>query len=299
MSPQDKRTASFALVSLGLLTALWFAFFAGDRPIPAPASPPIAQQPEVESLPSERAVELAPVARADAEQHSPPASASEARVNASVPDPSKLELAVRFLRAADPERFGKLTLEEAAALTTLSLRGAKVTDADLANLAAMPLLDTLILHGTAVTDAGLVHLSALRNLKSLDLRATQVSGAGLSTLATLGLEALHLTDTRVTGEDLRFVPMQPNLRTLKLNGTSFTDDAVGNLVFAPSVTHLEIDRTAITDAGLRELLAQNRALTRVELRSCAVSMATIAELKKDHPGVELVYDSPVAGHGRW
>jgi hypothetical protein len=60
------------------------------------------------------------------------------------------------------------------------------------------------------------------------------------------------------------------------------------------MTHLEIDRTAITDEGLRALLAQNRSLTRVELRSCAVSAATIGELKQAYPGVELVNDAPDA-----
>src|SRR5262245_30160378 len=112
MSPHDKRTAFLALVSVGLLTALWFAFFAGDRPIPAPAVPPLAQQPDAASAPSARKVELAPVANehvAEQRETSSPSVASSDRTNAATP--SKLERCVSFLRALDPERFGNMTLD--------------------------------------------------------------------------------------------------------------------------------------------------------------------------------------------
>jgi hypothetical protein len=102
------------------------------------------------------------------------------------------------------------------------------------------------------------------------------------------LTALHLTDTRVTGQDLHWLPSMPNLLTLKLNRLAIGDDAVADLGLFPSVQHLEIDGTAITDHGLRTLLAQNSALQRVELRYSAVTPQGLAQLQQAYPNVQLV-----------
>ncbi len=201
-----------------------------------------------------------------------------------------LASAVDFLRAALPERFGNLTLEEAVALVDLDLRGARVTEADLVHLAALPALESVSLYGTAITDSGLVHLYPLPHLRSIDLRGTAVTAAGVSFLPAYGLEALHLTDTQVTGRDLRSFPAMPNLNKLKLNRLEFGDEDVMDLALFPNVAHLELDGTKITDDGLGMLLAQNPALARVELRSTGVSPEGITRLHEAYPGVELVID---------
>lgn len=202
--------------------------------------------------------------------------------------------AVAFLRAALPDRFANLTTEQAAALTELDLRDAKVTDDALALVASLPSLQNLCLRGTEVTDAGLAHLRGMTQLAALDLRGTAITGAGVSQLPSLGLTALHLTDTHVTGDDLHWFPTMPNLRTLKVNRLTLGDAAIGDLALFPSVQHLEMDGTAISDVGLRQLLAQNPALQRIELRSTAVSPDAIRELRSAYPNVELVQDEGVA-----
>jgi hypothetical protein len=202
-----------------------------------------------------------------------------------------VDAAVAFLREVLPEQYGEMTAEEVAALTSLDLEGATITDADLAHLAAMPALETLGLEGTAVTDGGLAYLWALPQLKSLDLRRTGITGAGLWQCPAHALEALHLTDTRVSASDLQRLPPMPRLRTLKLNGLDFGDQGIADLVHLPSVQHLELDRTAITDVGLRTLLNQNPALTRIELRDTGVTQEGIAALQLQHPSVELAWEA--------
>ena len=198
---------------------------------------------------------------------------------------------VSMLQAAWPDRYGKLTAEEAASLTEVDLRGTKVTDDDLALLASLPSLKTLCLQHTAVTDAGLAYLGRLSQLSTLDLRETQVTGAGVRQLPALGLTALHLTDTKVTGEELHWLPPMPNLQILKLNRLNFGDDAIGDLALFPAVRHLELDGTAISDTGFRQLLAQNSALRRIEIRNTPVTLKAVEDLRGRYPNVEFALSS--------
>lgn len=201
---------------------------------------------------------------------------------------------VQFLRTALPKQFGQLTAEEAEKITSLDLRGASLTDADLAKLSALPNLASLSLHGTAITDAGMGYLRNIPKLTSIDLRATKVTGAGVSLLPTERIEALHLTDTQVKGEDLRSLPPMPKLQVLKLNRLSVNDDALASLPSLPSLSHVELDGTKISDQGLRRLLEINPGLKRVELRETPVSEQAIEELTRLHPEVEFVREIPDA-----
>jgi hypothetical protein len=215
-----------------------------------------------------------------------------------VKQPQSVPEVVRFLRSALPKQFGKLTPEEAEAITSLDLRGATITDTDLIQLAALPNLANLCLHGTAITDAGMAYLRNIPKLTSIDLRATKVTGAGVLMLPTERIEALHLTDTQVKGEDLRSLPPMPKLQVLKLNRLSVDDTALASLPPMPSLTHVELDGTKISDDGLRRLLLNYPGIKRVELRETPVTAETIAELVRLHPGIELVQDGPRIGANR-
>ena len=208
----------------------------------------------------------------------------------------------QWLARLDPERFGDLTLAEVAALTELDLRGLEVTDADLARLSAFPNLERLGLRGTPITDDGLAHLSHLVGLAFVDLRATAVSGQGLGYLPR-GLEALHLTDTRVLGSDLHALPPMPYLNQIKLNRLEVDDAALDLLAGYPALSHVELDGTQITGDGLHQLLYTNPELTRLEIRGTEVSAEALNELRQLYPNCEFVQDSGIhaqlmAGHGR-
>ncbi len=72
-------------------------------------------------------------------------------------------------------RIGQLTRLEA-----LDLRGQRITDTGLKDIAGLAELRSLDLEGTKVTDASLERLKALRNLKSLDVTNTKVTAKGVA-----------------------------------------------------------------------------------------------------------------------
>jgi uncharacterized membrane protein len=87
----------------------------------------------------------------------------------------------------------------AANLRWLDLAGTKISDAGLAQLAAMPNLARLHLERTAITDAGLARLAALPQLEYLNLHGTQITDSGLTQLQSLPkLKQLYLWQTKVT-----------------------------------------------------------------------------------------------------
>ncbi len=60
--------------------------------------------------------------------------------------------------------------------------GAKISDADLAHLAALPHVQMLDITATPITGAGLAHVRALTQLKQLNLDGAQITAAGASHL---------------------------------------------------------------------------------------------------------------------
>lgn len=104
-------------------------------------------------------------------------------------------------RAQSTEAIQKalVPLKNVLGLVDLNLGGAKIKDADLANLKGLTNLNRLHLENTPVTDAGLVHLKGLVNLEYLNLYGTAVTDAGLASLTGLTrLKHLYLWQTKTT-----------------------------------------------------------------------------------------------------
>ncbi len=81
----------------------------------------------------------------------------------------------------------------------LNLAGTKITNDGLAQLAGLKSLEKLHLEKTGIGDAGLEHLKGLENLVYLNLYATQVTDAGLKHLAGLKkLRRLYVWQSQVT-----------------------------------------------------------------------------------------------------
>jgi uncharacterized membrane protein len=111
---------------------------------------------------------------------------------------SLLEVRCGDLAACGPAQVQALQ-PLAEQITVLDLRGATISDEDLALLGALPNLTRLRLDRTGTTDAGLAHLGGLRHLDYLNLHGTGVSDAGLDALSGLdNLRFVHLWDTGVT-----------------------------------------------------------------------------------------------------
>src|SRR5262249_13797928 len=60
-------------------------------------------------------------------------------------------------------------------ITTVNLRGSRLTDAELVHLSGLQNLKSLDLSGTKVTDAGMAQLAKLTNLEHLDLASTEIT----------------------------------------------------------------------------------------------------------------------------
>ena len=87
----------------------------------------------------------------------------------------------------------------AANLRWLDLAGTKVSDAGLAQIAAMPNLVRLHLERTSISDTGLVRLASLADLEYLNLYGTDITDSGLAQLQVLPkLKQLYLWQTKVS-----------------------------------------------------------------------------------------------------
>jgi hypothetical protein len=112
--------------------------------------------------------------------------------------------AVKWVEKVD----GRVTRDEkqpSKPVVTVSLNFAKLTDADLKELAAFKNLKTLRLVSVEkLTDGGLKELAPLKTLTELDLTRTKVTDAGMKELAALkNLTTLNLSETQVTDAGMK------------------------------------------------------------------------------------------------
>jgi hypothetical protein len=278
-----------------------------DADVDRQAREPTARDAEIAALRREleqlRAAAAAPTPqRAAVAPPSVPADSPDPPADGRPPPPpaSAAELhALACLRNLLPDRFAAATLAELRTLAELDLRGTKVNDDDLAAIAALPNLRSLGLRGTAITDQGVRSLHGFHGLEVLELRGTAVTGAGLTGLP-ITLVHVDLTDTQAGATGYCALPSLPSLATLKLNRLPVTDQEVDAIARWPSLTHVEIDGTAVTAAGVRRLIELLPHLTRLEVRGTGLSDELLAELRARHPRLDLAADSGFVpgAHGR-
>ena len=90
--------------------------------------------------------------------------------------------------------------------------------------------------------------------------------------------------------DFRFAKNQQttNLTTIELNRTAVTDAGLEFLAKScRNLTTIDLNRTAVTDAGLEFLAKSCRNLTTIYLDSTAVTDAGKNELRKARPKIEI------------
>ena len=211
-----------------------------------------------------------------------------------------LESAAMWLRGLDPDQFGSLTLEQAAALQELHLGDVELDDEDLGHLAYFESLVELAISGDGITDDGLAALEGLHDLKRLVMEGTAVTGDGLRHLDGMALEALHLSHSDLAEDGLDYLPSLPDLSQLKLNHVEVTDDVAFALQHLPSLRHVELDGTSLGDDGLDRLLTLIPTLNRIEARGTQVSEDAARALAEQYPGLTIVLrqGSPGISYGR-
>ena len=113
------------------------------------------------------------------------------------------------------------------------LTGRDLTDAGLAQVAALKKIVRLNLRDTRVTSAGLVHIKGLTSLSRLHLERTSVDDSGTENLAGLiNLEYLNLYNTKITDKTLVHLAGLKKLKQLYLWQTGVTDEGVSRLAKA-------------------------------------------------------------------
>ena len=135
-------------------------------------------------------------------------------------------------------------------LRGLDLYNTEITDRGLERLATVGTLKWLQLTDTHITDAG-IHPPALTKLESLDLAGTEITDAGMASLEPLTaltrLTPIH-TSSGDTGR--KHIAGVTKLRELRSSQIA-TDKGLESLGDLKGLVLLDLDLTAVSDAGLR------------------------------------------------
>jgi internalin A len=136
-------------------------------------------------------------------------------------------------------------------------------------------LRDLNLSETPITDAGLKELSRLQQLRRLNLSGcAKVTDAGVKALtAHTGLQVLWLPGCeKVTDAALKDLSGLKELQEVEIGNCKLVTDAgLKELTRLPKLTRLDITRTAVTDAGLKEMLTSRLDLEFLALSGTHVS----------------------------
>lgn len=113
-------------------------------------------------------------------------------------------------------------------LTTLSLRGAEISDESLEVIGQMKQLETLDISGAKVTDEGIQHLTGLENLVVLNISTCNLlTDEALKSVSELDkLQYLHAQSTRFTDEGLQHLHSMPRLSNVSLLGSKHTSAGI-------------------------------------------------------------------------
>jgi Leucine-rich repeat (LRR) protein len=165
---------------------------------------------------------------------------------------------------------GKVQLKDGH-VTSASLAGTTIADAELATLAKLPQLGDLSLQHTEVSSVGLAHLSSIKSLRSLDLGDTLLGDDALASLSPLAnLRSLRLEGTLVEGPGLAALAKLTNLRELYLDNAPLTDAGLDQVAKIYGLEVLSLRYTNVTDDGMARI-GQLKNLLRLDLSAVDVT----------------------------
>ena len=143
----------------------------------------------------------------------------------------------------------------------LSLRGTRISDADLKALGPYDSLRELSLVDTAITGDGLRYITSDNSLRKLSLGSTQVGDDSMLYVAQFrALHDIDLSYTKITDDGLKHLRDLPHVQTLYLTSTQVTDKGMVYLNNMKLLSHLDVSDTRVTDAHATQLLGKNPRL---------------------------------------
>lgn len=161
-----------------------------------------------------------------------------------------------------------------------ALQAYKPTDADLAWLAKAPLLVEVGLSGAKVHDPLVlaIAVAVAPNLREIRLAGTLITIAVIRALAKLDkLEEVDLAETPVDDPSAAALLAMPHMRALRLDRTAVTDAALRNP--SPVLVELYLSGTKVGDGGLA-LLDATPKLEGLGLADTQLGDGTIARIAK-------------------
>jgi internalin A len=197
------------------------------------------------------------------------------------------------------------------AIEVLRLDSTGITDNELVRFRGAKAIAELYLSDTRITDTGLRELAGLTKLRVLDVSKTKITGVTFDRLPAGAMRKLVLDGTGFNDEGAAHLARFTELVTLSaagcpvsdaglkglskltkltkadLSDTKAGDGATGLLGALPALELVSLDRTALTDAGLKELVRAPR-LRFVEARGTKVTKPGAAEaIRFGPPGLKV------------
>jgi hypothetical protein len=150
---------------------------------------------------------------------------------------------------------GSVTRDAAGRITGVDLRSSWVTDADLAELAAIPTLRSLDLSLTRITDHGMQQLKTAPNITDLNLYyAELVTDEGIAAIkGWKHLKRVNLRGTHITDTALEHLAAIETLESIDVGFAQVTDVGPDRLAGLPHLKELTLGGNKLTDIGLQPL----------------------------------------------
>lgn len=150
-------------------------------------------------------------------------------------------------------------------LQDLDLSNTDIDDKGLKTIAQSAALKKLDISKTLVRGAGICDLRALKELTDLDIGNNGINDFFVASIVQSlpQLEALNLSETKITDASVRHVAKLKYLRKLNLQGDKITDAGLNALKRSTKLKSLNLKETQITVRGKRDL---HKSLPNCEIR---------------------------------
>jgi hypothetical protein len=155
----------------------------------------------------------------------------------------------------------------------------KITDKGLRELAKNQFLIQIVTTGSGVTATGLQEVASLRRNGWLNRENTNLRNLPLSGPLSGGtVRGVDFSETPLSDETFQNQPALQRVAGLKLDGTRVTDRVV-TILNGKDISLLSLARTSITDTGLMDLKLEN-TLTHLNLDQTAVGDRSLENISR-------------------